>query len=166
MSEQKESSSFQSRVRERVWDWEAVTFQISRSWLGKKFTARLPHQVLVKRSRIDRCARIIAFYHGLFLRLNKSIGRLTLGRSRTGYGYSLLPMSRGRLAVSAEAAAMPWFCGKTRLNRNSREEENIPALYSAAGAGAGGVGVGFVSIAASNSFFILVFNTFLWVEKQ
>ena len=44
-------------------------------------------------------------------------------------------MSRGRLA--AASAAAPWFCGKTHLNRNSREEENIPALYSAARRGSG-----------------------------
>ena len=86
----------------------AVTFQISRSTLCKKFTAR-PSP---RKTEPNRYARIMAIYRAS----TNAMGRLTLNRAmhcaaRTADGVSLLPMSRGRLAAS-RLSAVPRFAGK------------------------------------------------------
>ena len=86
----------------------AVTFQISRSTLCKKFTAR-PSP---RKMEPNRYARIMAIYRAS----TNAMGGLTLNRAmhcaaRTADGVSLLPMSRGRLAASP-LSVVQRFAGK------------------------------------------------------
>ena len=84
----------------------AVTFQISRSTLCKKFTAR-PSP---RKTEPNRYARIMAIYRAS----TNAMGGFDPQPSDAlccADGVSLLPMSRGRLAAS-RLSAVPRFAGK------------------------------------------------------